>query len=77
LMAASQSSRDLTAKTLAAEERKYELGAQTIFFVLDAQDQLSQAEQGLLQSQIAYQKALTGVDRATGQLLEKYKLAVK
>jgi outer membrane protein len=77
LMAASQSSRDLTAKTLATEERKYELGAQTIFFVLDAQDQLAQAEQALLQSQIAYRKALAGVDRATGQLLEKHKLEVK
>jgi outer membrane protein TolC len=77
LMAASQSSRDLAAKSLASEERKYELGAQTIFFVLDAQDQLSQAEQGLLQSQISYQKALAALDRATGQLLEKHKMAVK
>ncbi|MBZ5521066.1 MAG: TolC family protein [Acidobacteriia bacterium] len=77
LMAASQSSRDLTAKSLAAEERKYQLGAQTIFFVLDAQDQLSQAEQSLLQSQIAYQKALAELDRSTGQLLEKHKMEVK
>jgi outer membrane protein TolC len=77
LMAASQSSRDLAAKSLSSEERKYQLGAGTIFFVLDAQDQLSQAEQGLLQSQIAYQKALAEVDRATGQLLERHKMAVK
>lgn len=77
LMAAGQSSRDLAAKSLAAEERKYELGAQTIFFVLDAQDQLSQAEQSLLQSQISYQKALAELDRSTGQLLEKHKMTVK
>ena len=77
LMAASELSRDLAAKSLASDERKYQLGAQTIFFVLDAQDQLSQAEQSLLQSQIGYQKALAELDRATGQLLEKHKMTVK
>jgi HAE1 family hydrophobic/amphiphilic exporter-1 len=73
---ASQISRDLASKNLQAEERKYQLGAQTIFFVLDAQNQLSQAELSLVQSQIAYQKALAEVDHATGALLEKHKLTV-
>ena len=36
-MAAAATARDLAQKTLAAEQRKYDLGAQTIFFVLDAQ----------------------------------------
>ena len=72
LLGASKASLDVAAKSLAAEERKYQLGAQTIFFVLDAQDTLSQAEQALLQAQIAYQKALTELDRATGQLLAKH-----
>lgn len=76
LLTASKDSLDVAAKSLAAEERKYQLGAQTIFFVLDAQDTLSQAEQALLQAQIAYQKALTELDRATGQLLEKHKMTV-
>jgi outer membrane protein TolC len=77
LMAASQSSLDLATKSLAAEERKYQLGAETIFFVLDAQDQLSQAEQAMLQSEIGYQKALAELDRSTGQLLEKHKMTVR
>ncbi len=68
--------RDLAAKNLAAEERKYQLGAQTIFFVLDAQTQLSQAELNLVQSQIAYQRALTAVDHATGALLQKHQLMI-
>jgi outer membrane protein len=71
---AARTSRDLTAKNLAAEERKYQLGAQTIFFVLDAQNQLAQAEQSLVRAQIAYQKSLAEVDHATGALLAKHKL---
>ena len=74
VITAAQTSRDLSAKNLAAEERKYQLGAQTIFFVLDAQNQLSQAEQSLVQAQIAYQKALAEVDHATGSLLAKHKM---
>jgi outer membrane protein TolC len=74
VITAAQSSRDLSAKNLAAEERKYQLGAQTIFFVLDAQNQLSQAEQSLVQAEIAYQKALAEVDHATGSLLAKHRM---
>lgn len=74
VITAAQTSRDLAAKNLAAEERKYQLGAQTIFFVLDAQNQLSLAEQSLVQAQIFYQKALAEVDHATGSLLAKHKM---
>ncbi len=73
---AAQQSRDLAMKTLNAEERKYQLGAGTIFFVLDAQNQLSSAELALVQSQIAYQRALTEVDHATGSLLDKHKVNI-
>lgn len=75
-MAAAKIARDLAQKNLAAEQRKYELGAQTIFFVLDAQTQLAQAETSLLQSQISYQRALTAVDRATGTLLERHRVEI-
>src|SRR5215510_3215481 len=76
VMTAAQTSRDLSAKNLAAEERKYQLGAQTIFFVLDAQNQLSQAELSLVQAQISYQRALASVDHATGTLLDKHKVSI-
>lgn len=59
-------------KDLAAEQRKYELGAQTIFFVLDAQTQLAAAQQSLVQAQISYRNALTNMDYATGELLKHY-----
>jgi outer membrane protein TolC len=52
------------------------LGAQTIFFVLDAQTQLAQAEVNLVQSEINYQRALTAVDRATGEMLERHHVQI-
>lgn len=76
VIAAADNARDLAKKTLAAEQRKYELGAQTIFFVLDAQNTYQQAEQNYLQALIGYQRALAQLDRATGNLLEKNRVLV-
>jgi outer membrane protein len=71
-VAASKQALDLAQKNLAAEQRKYELGSQTIFFVLEAQTELAQAELGLLQAQVNYQVAVAAVDHATGDLLNPY-----
>jgi outer membrane protein TolC len=76
VITAAQTSRDLSAKNLSAEERKYQLGAQTIFFVLDAQNQLSQAELSLVQAKISYQRAVAEVDHATGALLRKHNISM-
>jgi outer membrane protein len=73
---AAKLTRDLAQKNLQAEQRKYELGVDTIFFVLDAQTQLAIAEQNLIQSQIAYQRALAAVDHARGSLLSRYSVRV-
>jgi outer membrane protein len=75
-LAAGKTALDLAQKALAAEQRKYELGAQTIFFVLDAQTRLAQAESNLLQAQISYQIAVAAVDHATGGLLQPYQVQV-
>jgi outer membrane protein len=75
-LAAGKTALDLAQKTLAAEQRKYELGAETIFFVLDAQTKLAQAESDLLQTQVQYQAALAAVDHATGGLLEPYHVQI-
>ncbi len=63
---------DLSDKTLRAEERKYELGSSTVFFVLDAQTQLAQAEFSLAQAETGYQTAVAQVQHATGELLSRY-----
>jgi outer membrane protein TolC len=76
-IAAAGTSRDLAKKTLAAEQRKYELGAQTIFFVLDAQNVFEQAEQSYVQSLIGYQRAVAAFDRATGNLLERNRVLIE
>jgi outer membrane protein TolC len=68
---------DLAQKSLAAEQRKYELGAETNFFVLDAQSKLAQADLDLLQTQVNYQIARTAVDHATGSLLKPYHIQIK
>jgi len=43
-LAAGTTSFELAQKSLASEQRKFELGAETNFFVLDAQTKLAQAE---------------------------------
>ncbi|MGE5082765.1 MAG: TolC family protein [Acidobacteriota bacterium] len=75
-VAAGKEALDLAQKTLAAEQRKYELGSGTIFFVLEAQTELASAQQSLLQSQVGYQMALASVDHATGELLEPYHVQI-
>jgi outer membrane protein len=71
-VAANKEAVDLARKTMAAEQRKYELGTGLIYLVLEAQNELAAAEQSLLQAEIGYRVAVTYVDYATGNLLEPY-----
>jgi outer membrane protein TolC len=73
---AAKISEDLARKNLQAEERKYQLGGSTIFFVLDAQTQLANAEFSLAQAQTNYQTAVAAVDHATGKLLEHHQVQI-
>jgi outer membrane protein TolC len=75
-IAAGKESVDLAKKSMAAEQRKYELGSGTIFLVLEAQTELASAEQTLLQAEVGYQLAVAGVDHATGGLLEPYHVQI-
>jgi|SRR5215469_13494491 len=67
---------DLAKKNMSAEQRKYELGSGTIFLVLEAQIEVANAEQSLLQAEVGYQLALAAVDHATGELLEPYHVQI-
>lgn len=75
-LAAGKTAVDLAQKALAAEQRKYELGAGTVFFVLDAQTRLALAESELLQAQVTYQVARAAVDHATGGLLGPFQVQI-
>lgn len=76
-MEAAKIADDLAQKNLHAEERKYELGSETVFFVLDAQTQLAQAELSLVQAQVNYQLAVAAVDHATGDLLDHHHVQIQ
>ena len=73
---ASKEALDLANKTMASEQRKYELGSGTIFLVLEAQTEVATAQQSLLQAEVGYQLAVAGMDHATGELLEPYHVQI-
>ena len=75
-VAAGKEALDLAQKTMAAEQRKYELGSGTIFFVLEAQTELAQAESALVQAQVNYQLAVLQVEHSTGALLDRYHVQI-
>jgi outer membrane protein len=75
-MEAAKIAADLARDTLRADERKYELGAEPVFFVLDAQTQLAQAELNLIQAQVNFQVAVAQLDHATGDLLEHHHVQI-
>src|SRR6266481_1226827 len=73
---ASKVALDLAQKSLRADERKYELGAETVFFVLDSQIVLAQAELNLIRAQVNLQVAVAQVDHATGDLLDHHHVQI-
>jgi outer membrane protein len=73
---AAKVSENLARKSLQAEQRKYQLGGSTVFFVLDAQTQLANAEFALAQAQTNYQTAVAAVDHSTGKLLEHHQVQI-
>ncbi|HEV3218361.1 MAG TPA: TolC family protein [Candidatus Acidoferrales bacterium] len=67
---------DLSQKNLEGEQRKYELGTDSLFVLLQTQLQQTAAEQTLVQAEVTYQLALVAVDHATGELLEKHNVQI-
>lgn len=75
-IAGATAARDLAKKNEEAEQRKYDLGATTIFFVLDAQQRASDAETQLLSARISYRKAVISLQRTTAALLREYSVVI-
>jgi len=63
--------RILQEQTLDAENKKYELGAETIYNVILAQRDLLTAQSNEVAALAAYAKARVELDRATGQTIER------
>jgi outer membrane protein TolC len=70
-------SRQLAITRLEAEERRNQLGASAIRFVLDEQQNLRTAELAELNSLVAYVKAVVNYDRAIGRILNRYNIEIE
>jgi len=69
--------RDFAQKYLDAENQKYQLGAEPMQFVLQAQTQLSQAESAVVQNQVGLRRNLLNLLTQTGELLDERGIVVK
>jgi len=70
-------SRVLQEQTLDAEQKKYALGASTIFLVIQAQRDLAQARSIEVAAMNNYTKARVELDRATGQTLARNSISLE
>jgi outer membrane protein TolC len=69
--------RDYAQKNLDAEKKKYELGTSQLFFVLQAENNLVNAESQLVSNLLNYRKYVLNLYRRTGELLEQRNIAVQ
>lgn len=74
---AAQASRQLAEEQYMAEQRKFELGASTVRFVLEEQTNLEQAQTNENAAIVNYQKAIVDYDRALGVTLKKNNINIE
>lgn len=67
---AAQKSRELAERTLDAEQKKYQLGASTIFFVIQAQRDLAAAQSTEVSALVSLTKSKVDFEKALGRTLE-------
>ena len=72
-----KTARDLAEKRVDAEQKKYDLGTSTIFFVLAAQGDLTSAESALVSATINFHTNVLILERVTGELLEKRGITIE
>lgn len=68
--------RELQEEALDAEQQRYQVGASTTYLVIQAQRDLAQARTSEVVTAGNYAKAVTAVERATGQTLETYHITL-
>ena len=74
---AAEVSRVLAERRLEAENRKLQLGASSIRFVLDEQQNLTSAERTELSALVAYVKAVVAYDNAIGRILVRNNIQIQ
>jgi outer membrane protein TolC len=68
---------DFAQKRLDAEQKKYELGTSTIYFVLQAQQDLVTAQNTLVQNSVQYRRNLLNLSRREGTLLDERGIVIQ
>lgn len=74
---AAEKARELAERRLQSEQKKFDLGASTIRFVLEEQRNVTQAQTNEIAALVNYTKALVELDRATGMTLKKNNIAIE
>jgi len=62
---------DFAQKQVEAEQKRYDLGVTIMYFVLQAQTELAQAQSELVRNSISYRRNLLTLLRVTGELLDE------
>jgi len=62
---------DFAQKQVEAEQKRYDLGVTIMYFVLQAQTELAQAQSELVRNSIGYRRNVLALLRVTGQLLDE------
>jgi outer membrane protein len=68
---------DFAQKREAAERKKFDLGTVTMFFVLEAQTALAEAESALVNQTVNHRRNLTNLQRVTGDLLSERGISIQ
>ena len=69
--------RDLAQKQLDAEKQKYDLGTSQMYYVLDAQTRVTNAESSVVTESINYRRNQLQLLRVVGTLLEERGITVQ
>jgi outer membrane protein TolC len=69
--------RELAERRLDAEQKKFNLGASTVRFVLQEQTNVAQAQTDELQAIVNYTKSLVDLDRSMGMTLKKNNIEIE
>ena len=71
-----QLAREYAGKRFEAEQKKYELGIEQLFFVLQSQTDLNTTENNVLEQNINYRRNLVNLYSIMGQLLDERGIAL-
>jgi outer membrane protein len=70
-------SRDLAKQDQESWQKKFDLGTTEMYFVLDAQNRLANAESALSNAYITYHRNELNLERVTGELLERRGIVIQ